>query len=89
MIRMFVRHSVKDFAKWKLAYDAFDAERKEMGVLGHAVFTVTDNPNDVTAWHDFETAQAARKFVKSPRLHEVMAAAGVTGDATIWLTEPA
>ncbi len=88
MIRLFVRHPVADFAKWKQAYDAFDGERKGMGVVGDAVFTSADDPNDVTVWHDFETLQSARGFVESARLREVMSSAGVAGEPTMWFTTP-
>jgi hypothetical protein len=89
MIRMFVRHPVADFAQWKQAYDDFDGERKGMGVVGDAVFRSADDPNDVTAWHDFETLQSAHDFAGSERLREVMAAAGVAGEPAIWFTNPA
>jgi hypothetical protein len=86
---MFVRHPVADFTQWKQAYNDFDAERKGMGVTGDAVFQSAEDPNDVTAWHDFETLQSARDFVESERLREVMSAAGVAGEPTIWFTNPA
>ena len=40
-------------------YEAFAEERTAMGVQGDAVFQSADNPNDVTAWHDFETLEAS------------------------------
>ncbi|MHC5011607.1 MAG: cyclase [Planctomycetota bacterium] len=86
MIRMFVRHPVADFAKWKEAYDAFDQERRDMGVTGDAVFQAADDPNDVTAWHDFESLEAAQAFASSDRLREAMSGAGVTGAPAIWFT---
>lgn len=86
MIRMFVRHPVADFATWKEAYDAFDEERRGMGVVGHAVFQSADDPADVTVWHDFENLQAAQGFAESNRLREVMSGAGVEGDPTVWFT---
>lgn len=89
MVRMFVRHRVADFAKWKRAYDAFDDERKTLGVVGDAVFQLSDDANDVTAWHDFETLESAKKFAESTRLRDVMSEAGVTGKPTIWFTTPA
>jgi hypothetical protein len=89
MVRMFVRHPVTDFAHWKQAYDDFDEERRGMGVAGDAVFQSADDPNDVTAWHDFQTLESARAFLESARLREVMAAAGVAGEPTIWFTTPA
>ena len=86
MVRMFVRHSVTDFATWKKAFDEFDTERGGMGVTAHAVFQSVDDPNDVTLWHDFESAPSAKGFVESPRLREVMEVAGVVGAPQIWLT---
>jgi hypothetical protein len=86
---MFVRHPVTDFAKWKAAYDAFNAERAGMGVTGDAVFQEVDDPNDVTAYHDFADLAAAQAFAGSPRLKEVMEEAGVAGPPTIWYTNSA
>jgi hypothetical protein len=84
MIRMFVRHSVADFDTWKKAYDAFDAERREMGVRGDAVFRTAGHPNEVTAWHDFDTILEARAFAASERLREVMRKAGVASEPIVW-----
>ena len=89
MIRMFVRHQVANFAAWKQAYDAFDAERRGLGVVGDAVFQAADDPNQVTAWHDFNTLEEATAFAGSDRLREVMADAGVIGEPTLWFTTPA
>jgi len=82
--RMFVRHKVKDYAAWRKAYDAFDSEREALGVTGHKVFRSIDQPEDVTIWHDFATAQAAKAFASSERLKAVMREAGVEGTPEIW-----
>ena len=89
MIRMFVRHDVNDYAAWKQAYDAFDAERRDLGVRGDAVFQAAGNPNDVTAWHDFDTLDAAQAFAGSERLRDVMQGAGIAGEPQIWFAEQA
>ena len=89
MIRMFVRHDVADYGKWRKAYDDFDAERRRMGVTGDAVCRAVDNDRDVTVTHDFESLDKAKAFMESPRLKEVMTAAGVTGQPTVWFTNPA
>jgi hypothetical protein len=31
VIRMFIRHPVEDYARWRQGYDDFDQERKGMG----------------------------------------------------------
>jgi len=87
MIRMFVRHDVADYARWRRAYDAFDAERPGMGVVGAAVYPSAEKETDVTITHDFETLEAAKAFIGSQRLREVMGAAGVTSVPTIWFTK--
>ena len=88
MVRLFVRHNVSDYVTWRQHYDAFDAERRGMGVVAEAVYCATDNPNDVTITHDFETIEAAHAFGAAPRLREVMTAAGVANEPTVWLTSP-
>jgi quinol monooxygenase YgiN len=89
MATLFVRHKVEDFGAWKAAYDAFDAERKTMGVTAHGVFQTEDNPNEVTLYHEFENMDAAKTFVGSARLKEVMESAGVVGPPDMWFTKKA
>lgn len=89
MIRLFIRHPVADFDAWKQGYDDFDADRSGMGVLGHGVFRSTDDPNDVTVWHDFDSLESARAFMNSRRLKDVMASAGVAGEPAAWTTRRA
>jgi hypothetical protein len=86
MIRMFVRHDVADYGKWRQAYDAFDAERQAMGVRGAAVYRSAEKEGDVTITHDFDTLEAAKALVGSARLREVMTAAGVISVPTVWFT---
>ena len=86
MIRMFVRHDVADYDKWRRAYDAFELERPGMGVVGAAVYPSAEKATDVTVTHDFETLEAAKAFIASQRLREVMGAAGVTSVPAIWFT---
>ena len=84
MTTLFVRHKVQDFQAWKEAYDAFDAERKTMGVIGDGVFQAIADPNDLTVYHDFNNADAAKTFAASSRLKEVMTEAGVAGHPITW-----
>lgn len=84
MATLFVRHDVADFATWKKAYDDFDDERAALGVTGHGVYRVEDDPNSVIIYHHFDSMDAARAFMGSERLREVMTAAGVRGKPTVW-----
>ncbi len=85
-VRMFVRHTAADYAAWRKGYDAFDATRRTLGVTGQAVYRGADDPNDITASHDFKTAAAAKAFAASPELKAAMEKAGVTGPPAIWFT---
>jgi hypothetical protein len=89
MLRLLVRHSVADYATWRKHYDDFGEERQGMGLTGHAVYQSIDDPNDVTAWHDFSTREAAEAFASSPRLRRVMEQAGLVGTPDIWFVTEA
>jgi hypothetical protein len=89
MVRLFIRHQVRDYPTWRSAYDAFDSERESMGVRGHAVYQTIAAPQDITVWHDFNDLAAAKAFASSHRLREVMKAAGVQGEPQIWFVEKA
>jgi hypothetical protein len=87
MATLFVRHTVADYDAWRKVYDEFDAERRSMGVSSHGVYLLDGNPNDVTVYHEFATADAAKAFASSPRLKEVMGKAGVQGAPSVWITQ--
>lgn len=89
MVRMFIRHVVRDYAVWRRAYNAFDKERRGMGVTKHAVYRAVAKPNEVTVSHDFASITKAKTFAKSRRLREVMKGAGVRSIPTIWFVKPA
>jgi hypothetical protein len=84
MVRVFVRHSVADYARWRQEYDSFGQERGPLGVRGDAVFQTVDDPNEVTVWHDFDTLEQAQAFVTSDALMQAMNRAGVKDQPDIW-----
>jgi len=85
-VRMFVRHEVADYAAWRKSYDAFGSTQKKLGVSAQAVYQSTDNPNDVTATHDFASVEKAKAFAASAELKSAMEGAGVKGAPQIWFT---
>lgn len=89
MIRMFVRHTVRDYRAWRKAYNAFRSEQRRLGVRRQSVFRSTENPNDVTVTHDFENLRAAKAFVRSRELKEAMQDAGVRSRPAIWFVKEA
>jgi hypothetical protein len=86
MVRLFVRINVADYDTWREVYDQFYGERFGMGALGDAAFQLVDDPNDVTVWHDFETAEVAKAFVSSDTLRNAMERAGVQREPQMWFT---
>src|SRR5258705_2548234 len=88
-VRMYIRHEVADYTVWRKAYNAFDATRRKLGVIGQAVYQSVDNANDVTVTHDFKTADKAKAFASSPDLKTTMEKAGVKGTPQIWFTTSA
>jgi len=89
MTRLFVRHTVADYSAWRKVYDAFDTERRHLGVKAHGVYRSSENGNDVTAWHDFETTDQAKVFMGSDALRHAMKNAGVQGAPSIWIANEA
>lgn len=89
MTRLFVRHTVSDYSAWRKVYDAFDPQRRSMGVSGQGVYRSVENGNDVTAWHDFATAEQAKAFITSDALKNAMKSAGLVGALGIWITSEA
>jgi hypothetical protein len=81
-----VRVKVTDYEPFRKVYDEFYGERVDMGVMGDAAFQLVDDPNDVTVWHDFQTAEVARAFASSEALRNVMQRAGVQGEPQFWFT---
>jgi hypothetical protein len=91
MARLFVRHDVADFDRWKSGYnDAARSQlRTELGVRADGVYQAADRATDLTVWHDFDSVEAAQSFVADPRLASAMADLGVTGEPQIWITTEA
>lgn len=89
MVRMIVRHAVRDYRAWRRAYNGFDRERRGMGVTAHAVYRNAARPNDVTVTHDFASLAKAKAFAASRRLREVMKGAGVRSVPAIWFVKRA
>jgi G:T-mismatch repair DNA endonuclease (very short patch repair protein) len=87
---MIVFHQVADYERWRAAYDAFDAERRELGITGHAVNTRIDDANAVIVYHQADSVETLRAFMSSDALKSRMAEAGVTGapEVTFWNALP-
>jgi hypothetical protein len=87
MATMFVRHKVADYAAWRKVYDEIDALRRSMGVTSDGVYQLDGNPNDITAYHEFGSMEAAKAFAGSSELREAMGRGGVVGAPDIWFAQ--
>ena len=85
-----VRHTVEDYAKWRLGFDAHDSTRRAAGSTGvNHIFRDSSNPNEITTILEWDSLDNARRFVKDPALREVMKEAGVVGQPEIRFLERA
>ena len=74
-----MQHEVKDFAQWKVVYDADESNRTKAGIKQLGLYTSVKNPNDVTMMFEASGADVLEAFTSDPRLQETMKKAGVIG----------
>ena len=87
MAHQFVRHTVADYDKWRVAYDDDEATRQEYGLKELGVHRGADDPNDLTIVFEVESIERATEFAQSEDLKAKMMEAGVQGMPDIWLTD--
>jgi quinol monooxygenase YgiN len=80
-----ISHPVKDFAAWKVVYDAAGPVRDQAGVTGAEVFTDAADPLMVVVLHHFPSVEAANAFLGNPDLAAAMEQGGVTAKPTVVL----
>lgn len=77
MAALIVRHRVRDYDAWLPGFIEHGEVRRRYGGLGHQVYRLTEDPNDVTVVLLFKDTEGARAFVADPSLAEAMQRAGV------------
>jgi heme-degrading monooxygenase HmoA len=87
MAFMLVRHKVKDFGKFKPAFDEHGAWRKKAGSKGARLFRNAHDPNEVVALIEWDDLKQAQAFAEAPDLREKMAAAGVADKPDMYFLE--
>ncbi len=86
---LFVRHTVADYAAWRVVYDSVDALRVQHGCTGQQVLRLPADANDVIATHDFPSVKQAEAFAADPGLAAAMQRGGVTSAPRIEIFERA
>ena len=77
-----IRHKVKDFDKWKVAYIAHDSVRKSFGLTDEGLARGLQDSNYITVVEMVSDVQKAKQFSMLPNLKEAMKKGGVVGPAT-------
>ena len=76
---LMIRHKVKDFKKWKAAYDAHGSAREGAGLKERCLLRNAKSRNDVWILFEANNLARAKAFCASADLRAAMKKAGVTG----------
>ena len=80
---MIVSHDVEDFDAWLIGYDAADELRRSNGIIGHAANRSIDDPSRMLVYHQAESFDTLRSFLRSDELRAAMKEAGVVSDPEV------
>ena len=78
-----VTHRVKDFAKWKVAYDGHDSMRLAFGIHSYVIGRGLNDSNMVMVATKADDMAKAKAFAKDPSLKKAMEKGGVIGAPSI------
>jgi heme-degrading monooxygenase HmoA len=84
---LIVRHKVRDYAKWKSAFDEHGATRKANGSKGGRLYRSAADPNELVVLFEWEDLDKAQQFAQSEDLRETMERAGVAGQPDLYFLE--
>jgi heme-degrading monooxygenase HmoA len=85
MVQFLVRHKVKDYAKWKSAFDEHGAIRKANGSKGGRLFRSEKDPNEVFILFEWDDFGKAHQFAESEDLRKTMERAGAIGKPDLYI----
>jgi hypothetical protein len=74
-----VHIKVKDYAKWRSAYDVHEKNRLFAGITNGRVFRNAEDPNDVVILQDVADVAKARSWLGSDDMKATMQKSGVIG----------
>jgi hypothetical protein len=77
MPHLLIRHTVKDFGRWKACFDRHAETRRSIGSKGGRLLRSSTRPNEIVLLFEWEDLDLARRFSQSENLRAVMQEAGV------------
>ena len=87
MVTVFIRHRIRNYAKWKKAFEAFLPQRKAGGELSYSIGNVPGKVNNLCLLFQWDSAANAAKFLKSKELKAAMKTATVSEPPEIFVFE--
>ena len=84
MAHLLVIHTVEDFNRWKVAFDAHDSIRRANGGGDYQLLRNANNASEVVILFEWDTVENAQKFASSDNLRETMQNAGVVGRPNLY-----
>jgi hypothetical protein len=87
MAKVFVQHRVKNYAKWKKAFDAFAPTRRAGGEKSYVVGNLPGKANNLCLLFEWNTAANASTFLKSKELKAAMKDGGVSEKPAVFIFE--
>jgi hypothetical protein len=87
MTKVFIRHKVRDYAKWKKTFDGFLAQRKVGGELSYSIGHVPNEPNNLCLIFDWDSVDNANAFLLSEELRAAMKESTVAELPDIFISE--
>ena len=82
-VTLAVHHRVRDYERWKRAFDEQETVRRGYGQIEHRIYHPLGDPLQLVVHNDFPSVEAAESFGADPGLPDAMAGAGVEGEPSI------
>ena len=87
MSMLIIRHKVRDYGKWRPAFDSHTAMQKAAGLSNPRVLRSADDKNEIVIIFDTTDTKKAKEFATSSDLKDVMIKAGVVDVPTMYFLE--
>lgn len=75
-----VRHQVRDYDRWRPAFDGHRPVREQHGCTDEAVYRGADDPNSICIVMQFPSRDAVLGFLSDPSLKTTMDSSGIVSE---------